>query len=77
MQQIAPECGKHLPDCMVSQPVPDESSLRNLESQLKENSVLHKMWIEQPEYFPTCIAVKPYPKEEVQKYFKKLRLFKG
>ncbi|GFG34966.1 hypothetical protein Cfor_09467 [Coptotermes formosanus] len=57
--------------------VPDESSLRNLESQLKENSVLHKMWIEQPEYFPTCIAVKPYPKEEVQKYFKKLRLFKG
>jgi hypothetical protein len=33
--------------------------------------------MEQPENFATCIVVKPYPKEEVQKYFKKLRLFKG
>jgi hypothetical protein len=59
------------------QQVPDESSLRNLELKLEENHVLHKMWIEQPENFPTCIVVKPYPKEEVQKYFKKLKLFKG
>ncbi|KDR08228.1 putative peptidyl-tRNA hydrolase PTRHD1 [Zootermopsis nevadensis] len=57
--------------------VPDESSLCNLELKLKEHHVLHKMWIEQPENFPTCIVVKPYPKEEVQKYFKKLKLFKG
>lgn len=23
----------------------------------------HKLWIEQPENYPTCLAVKPYPKE--------------
>ncbi|XP_069700153.1 putative peptidyl-tRNA hydrolase PTRHD1 [Periplaneta americana] len=57
--------------------VPDDSGLQSLESKLKEHSVLHKMWIEQPENIPTCIVVKPYPKEEVQKYFKKLKLFKN
>jgi len=62
---------------LLFQQVPDESSLRTFESKLKEHSILHKIWIEQPENFPTCIVVKPYPKEEVQKYFKKLRLFRG
>lgn len=65
----------------------------------------HKLWMEQPEDIPTCLAVKPYNKEvdnditqatvcgfsfrffpqlffslilqEVQKYFKKLKLYKG
>jgi hypothetical protein len=23
----------------------------------------HKLWVEQPENFPTCLALKPYPKE--------------
>jgi peptidyl-tRNA hydrolase len=62
---------------LLFQQVPDESDLLNLESKLKENNILHKMWTEQPENFPTCIVVKPYRKEEVQKYFKKLKLFKG
>ena len=31
--------------------------------------------MEQPEDMATCLAVKPYMKEEVQKYFKKLKLF--
>ncbi|CAG9772481.1 unnamed protein product [Ceutorhynchus assimilis] len=55
---------------------PDEQSIVNLRNKLEENSVKHKMWIEQPENIPTCLAVKPYPKEEVQKYFKKFKLFK-
>lgn len=55
---------------------PDEQSMVNLKNKLEENSVKHKMWVEQPENIPTCIAVKPYPKEEVQKYFKKFKLFK-
>ena len=24
--------------------------------------IRHKLWIEQPENYPTCLALKPYPK---------------
>jgi hypothetical protein len=27
----------------------------------------HKLWVEQPENFPTCLALKPYPKESSNK----------
>ncbi|KAF5286662.1 hypothetical protein FQR65_LT12493, partial [Abscondita terminalis] len=54
----------------------NESSLNNLKDNLIENQIKHKLWIEQPENIPTCLVTKPYPKEEVQKYFKKLKLFK-
>jgi hypothetical protein len=36
-----------------------------------------KVWIEQPEGYPTCLATKPYPKEEVAHHFKKLNLCKS
>ncbi|XP_060526001.1 putative peptidyl-tRNA hydrolase PTRHD1 [Cylas formicarius] len=55
---------------------PDEKSIADLKVKLDENHVKHKLWIEQPEGIPTCVAVKPYPKDEVQKYFKKFKLFK-
>lgn len=55
----------------------NEKSLQELAVKLEQNGVLHKLWIEQPENIPTCIAVKPHPKEEIQKYFKKFKLFKG
>lgn len=55
----------------------DEASLTNLKDKLIENDVKHKLWIEQPENIPTCLVVKPYPKEEIQKYFKKFKLFKA
>ncbi|XP_071499445.1 putative peptidyl-tRNA hydrolase PTRHD1 [Diadema antillarum] len=53
-----------------------EEDVKNLSEKLTEHSVDHKLWIEQPENFATCLAVKPYPKEEVQKYFKKFKLYK-
>ncbi len=56
---------------------PDESALRQLAAKLEENGVLHKLWIEQPEDYATCLAVKPYEKAEVQKYFKKFKLYQG
>ena len=56
---------------------PDESSLRQLSAKLVESSVDHKLWVEQPENYPTCIAVKPYEKSEVQRFFKKFKLYKG
>lgn len=55
---------------------PSEESLKNLHTTLDENGILHKLWIEQPENIPTCLVIKPYPKENVQKYLKKFKLFK-
>lgn len=55
---------------------PNEESLKTLNSKLLEANIKHKLWIEQPENIPTCLVAKPYPKEEVQKYFKKFKLFK-
>ncbi|GFT28655.1 putative peptidyl-tRNA hydrolase PTRHD1 [Nephila pilipes] len=55
---------------------PDESSLWKLSNELETNEIYHKIWIEQPENFPTCIACKPYPKNDIQKYFKQFKLFK-
>ena len=40
-----------------------ESDLIKVSEKLKEAGVDHKLWIEQPENFPTCLAVKPYHKE--------------
>lgn len=57
--------------------VPSESGLRKLSDKLHEGSVDHKLWVEQPEDYPTCLATRPYPKQEVQHFFKKLKLFKG
>lgn len=54
----------------------DESSLVSLKEKLESGGVKHKLWIEQPENIPTCLVAKPYPKEQVQKYFKKFKLFK-
>ncbi|XP_054267860.1 putative peptidyl-tRNA hydrolase PTRHD1 [Macrosteles quadrilineatus] len=56
--------------------VPDEETLKKISEELKEDSVSHKLWIEQPENVATCLAVKPSPKEDVQKYFKKYKLMK-
>ena len=42
---------------------PGEADLIKISEKLKEGGIDHKLWIEQPENFPTCLAVKPYPKE--------------
>lgn len=54
----------------------DESSIKDLDNKLTENGIQHKLWIEKPENIPTCLVLKPYPKDEVQLYFKKLKLYK-
>ncbi|KMZ03150.1 putative peptidyl-tRNA hydrolase PTRHD1 [Drosophila simulans] len=54
----------------------DESALVKLSEKLKENEIKHKLWIEQPENIPTCIALKPYVKDTVHKYVKHLKLLK-
>jgi len=54
----------------------DEAVLKALEETLKDNAVDHKMWIEQPENYPTCLAVRPYPKAQIQDHFKGLKLYR-
>ncbi|XP_023946086.2 putative peptidyl-tRNA hydrolase PTRHD1 [Bicyclus anynana] len=56
--------------------VPNEESLKKVAEKLKENSIDHKLWIEQPENIPTCLALKPYPKDEVKKFVGKFKLYK-
>ncbi|KAM9636151.1 putative peptidyl-tRNA hydrolase PTRHD1 [Trichechus inunguis] len=54
----------------------DENTLKELAETLQQKNIDHVLWLEQPENIATCIALRPYPKEEVNQYLKKLRLFK-
>lgn len=53
-----------------------ETQLRSLAEKLTEGGVAFKLWTEQPENFVTCLATKPYHKQEVAQFFKKLNLAK-
>jgi hypothetical protein len=53
-----------------------EAQLRTLGEKLTEGGIAYKMWVEQPENFVTCLATKPYHKQTVASYFKKLNLAK-
>ncbi|KAG8011463.1 putative peptidyl-tRNA hydrolase PTRHD1 [Nibea albiflora] len=54
----------------------DEAALSGLSDTLTQAGVAHKLWIEQPENIPTCLALKPCPKETVQPLLRKFKLFK-
>lgn len=60
----------------VTLEVKGETQLLNLSEKLKAGGVAHKLWIEQPENFATCLATKPCPKSTVSSFFKKLKLCK-
>ncbi|KAK9052850.1 hypothetical protein SSX86_029480 [Deinandra increscens subsp. villosa] len=60
----------------VTLEVKGEVQLKNLSEKLTSNNIAHKLWIEQPENYPTCLASKPYPKSVVSAFFKKLKLCK-
>lgn len=54
----------------------NQEELEKLSQDLTASKIDHKLWVEQPENFPTCLATKPYPKQQIQLFFKKLKLFK-
>ncbi|XP_015761777.1 PREDICTED: putative peptidyl-tRNA hydrolase PTRHD1 isoform X2 [Acropora digitifera] len=54
---------------------PSEDGLKELSRNLSANQIDHKLWIEQPNGYPTSLATKPYPKETIRPFFKKLKLF--
>ena len=51
--------------------------LEKLARKLGDREVDFKLWIEQPEDYPTCLALRPYPKDQVQKLFKGFNLLKA
>ena len=54
--------------------VDDQGQLLELRAKLLEAGVKHKLWMEQPENMPTCIATAPADKSEVGPLFKKYSL---
>ncbi|PIN15932.1 hypothetical protein CDL12_11424 [Handroanthus impetiginosus] len=60
----------------VTLEVKGETQIINLSEKLKVGGIAHKLWIEQPENIPTCLATKPYPKSIISPFFKKLKLCK-
>ncbi|KAL3747932.1 hypothetical protein ACJRO7_016710 [Eucalyptus globulus] len=60
----------------VTLEVKGEAQILNLAEKLKAGDIAHKLWIEQPENIPSCLATKPYPKSVISSYFKKLKLCK-
>ena len=54
----------------------DEAELVAIANALQADKMDFKLWTEQPENISTCLATKPYDKPVIQKYFKKLKLFK-
>ena len=57
--------------------VKGETQLVNLAAKLADAGVAYKLWTEQPENVPTCLATRPCRKDEVQALFKKCNLAKG
>ena len=53
-----------------------ETQLLNLAEKLTQDGIVHKLWVEQPENFPTAIALKPYPHSQVAPLLKKYQLYK-
>jgi peptidyl-tRNA hydrolase len=57
--------------------VRSEAQLRTLSERLAAAGVLHKLWVEQPEDYATCLATKPYRRSQVGTHFRKLQLCKA
>jgi peptidyl-tRNA hydrolase len=53
-----------------------ENELNEISNSLKENSIEHYLWMEQPENIPTAIAVKPYYKKDIEHLFSKYKLYR-
>jgi hypothetical protein len=56
--------------------VKGQAQLLTLANKLTDAGVVHKLWMEQPENFPTALATKPYVKQDVAVHFKKCQLAK-
>jgi peptidyl-tRNA hydrolase len=56
--------------------VPSETDLIQLSKELNDNDIKFKLWTEQPENLPTSLALKPYTKSLVEKFFRAFKLLR-
>ncbi len=56
--------------------VDSAEELEAVAARLRAAAIAHRVWTEQPENFPTCLATQPYPKPAIQALFKGLKLMK-
>lgn len=56
--------------------VPSQNDLVDLNELLLKNNIKFKLWTEQPENSPVCIATKPYYKSLVESFFKSFKLLR-
>ncbi|KAI6657413.1 Peptidyl-tRNA hydrolase [Oopsacas minuta] len=56
--------------------VSNESALKELSVKLTANEIEFKLWVEQPENYPTSLATRPYPQNLIKPMFTALKLFK-
>ena len=56
--------------------VSNEIALSELSEKLTANEIEFKLWIEQPENYPTSLATRPYPQNVIKPMFSGLKLFK-
>ncbi|KAL1779160.1 peptidyl-tRNA hydrolase PTRHD1 [Sigmodon hispidus] len=50
----------------------DEATLKELAETLKQKDIDNMLWLDQPDNIATCIALRPYPKEEVKPVFEEV-----
>ena len=60
----------------VIKEVRGEKELLALSNRLSKENILHKLWVEQPENIPTCLATVPARKSTLYPLFRKLKLYK-
>ncbi|GAB5363108.1 hypothetical protein AAMO2058_000855000 [Amorphochlora amoebiformis] len=60
----------------VTLAAPDCEALITVAKMLKDLNIVHYLWIEEPEKIPTCLAVCPLPKKDIQPILKSLKLFR-
>lgn len=65
------------PPLQVTLEVKSEAQLHTLAGKLREAGLPHKLWVEQPENYATCLATAPAPRSQLHPFMKKLQLCKG
>lgn len=56
--------------------VNNDQELLIIAHRLDENNIIYKLWIEQPESIPSCLAIKPYQRKIIAPLMKDLKLFR-
>ena len=55
---------------------PSAAALGACADSLTAGGVAHKLWVEQPEGVPTCLATKPYPRSALKALFAAFKLLR-